>query len=410
VPDEGRLQLGRDGPRPTGRARGGRIVTAGIPVLLVLVGAVAFGFYAISGLSRTGSDVPGVVALDVSYAFAFGLFLPIGAFIGWVMAVIGLSAVLSEAMTEYATRALLVDPGSLPGGREATFVSGLIGVWGIGSIAFLMLLFPTGTLVSPRWRWVARATAINLGLLFVANLALWEQRGVRLLEDGPIAGGLPVPYIVYEVLWSFMLVTAVLGLVSLIVRFRRSAGVERQQLKWMAFVAAIVCALVLINFFILELLFGTGYNAFRTAIEHLLNLSAAGIPIAAVIAITRYRLYDIDLVINRTIVYGVLSAFLAAVYALGIAVMQALIPFDDNNAATTLGIAALFRPARAQIQDFIDHQFYRRKYDAEKTIDAFTSRLRDEIDLDALDRELMAVVVQTMHPRHVSVWYLGRSS
>jgi hypothetical protein len=189
--------------------------------------------------------------------------------------------------------------------------------------------------------------------------------------------------------------------VSLVVRFRRSAGVERQQIKWLAYTVSVIPVWFLVNPVIVDNPFLVG------AIDALLF---AGVPVATAIAILRYRLYDIDVVINRTLVYGVLTATLAGVYFGSVVSLQYLFrSFTGQESqlavvASTLAIAALFHPLRRRIQAFIDRRFYRRKYDAVKTLEAFSVKLREETDLDALTGELVAVVEETMQPAHVSLW------
>ena len=388
-----------------------------LPPILLVVGLGAFAFYLWSGLSRPASGPPGVTALDISFAVAFGTFLPMGVFIalrrprnpvGWIMALIGLSNLVSEAATEYATRALLVEPGGLPGGPVAAFASGLVGVFGIGLIAFLMLLFPTGKLPSPRWRWVARAAAANLVLLLVGNLSLWNLRGRALLLDEPPEQDLLIPYVVFEITWIVMMVSAIAGLISLVVRYRRSSGVEKQQLKLMAYVAAVLGGLVFLNFIVLEAL-GVGSAGFRVATEYVLNLAVAAIPLAAAIAILRYRLFDIDVIVNRTLVYGALTAILAGAYVALVFAFQAVLqPFTAESdlaiAASTLAVAALFRPLRDRVQRFIDRRFYRHRFDAQRTLESFSAYVRDEVDLAALSARLVGVVEDTMRPSQISLW------
>jgi hypothetical protein len=279
-----------------------------IAIALLILGIVSLAFYVASGLARSLS----VTQLDLFYIVAFGMFLPLGVFIvmrrprnpiGWIMAVIGCSTLVGNAATEYGKRALIVDPGSLPAGPEVLFVSELVGIPGLALLSFLMLLFPTGRSLSPRWRWVARIAGANVVVITIALASLWPLRGPKLLSDEP-PENLLVPVEVFEIGWILLLATAVAGLVSLVVRFRRSIGVERQQLKWMAYVAGVVGSLVVFNFFILDPL-GVDDPMVVSVSEQILNIAMAGIPIAAVIAISRYRLYDIDVVINRTLVYGV---------------------------------------------------------------------------------------------------------
>ena len=386
-----------------------------LPPILVLVGLGAFVFYLLSGFSRP----TGIEQLDVSFAAAFGMFLPLGAFIamrrprhpvGWIMTTIGFSVLVSSAATEYATRGLIYEPGSLPAAAEVAYVSELVGIPGISLIGFLMLLFPTGKLLSSGWRWAARLAGANMVFMLVALSTLWSWRGPVLLRDEPPQNAF-VPPVLFEIAFVVVMLSAVLGLVSLVVRFRRSSGVERQQLKWMAYVASLVGTLLLLNFFVL-VPFGVEGRGVRLVSEQLLNLAVAGIPVAAAIAISRYHLYDIDLVINRTLVYGLLTGILAGIYVGLVFALQALLApvtaeSDLAIAASTLAVAGLFRPLRSQVQSFIDRRFYRRKFDAQQTVDEFSAHLRDEVDLEALSSQLVSTVENTMQPVHVSLWLRG---
>ena len=391
-----------------------------LPPVLLAGGGVAFGFYLISGLTRPST--PGVADFtgsDVSYMIAFAGFLPVGAFIaarrpdhpiGWIMCATGFFIGLSAGATEYATRAVLVDPGSLPAGREVSWFASWLTIPGFCLMTFLMLLFPTGRLLSNRWRWVARVAVANALIFLIAEASLWPYRGKALLvsPEDQVPEGVVVPIVVFEVLWIVLMLSAVIGFVSLVIRFRRSTGVERQQMKWVASAAAVVAVLAVLNLFVFDAL-GIPFSGFRVVTEHLLNLSVAGFSISVAIAILRYRLYDIDLIINRTLVYGALTAILVGVYVTVVFTLQRLLdPVTRDSdlaiAASTLAVAALFRPLRGRVQDFIDRRFYRSKFDAQRTLETFSARLRDEVDLSQLSTELVAVVRDTMQPAHVSLW------
>jgi hypothetical protein len=195
-----------------------------------------------------------------------------------------------------------------------------------------------------------------------------------------------------------------LAVVSMIVRFRRSIGVERQQLKWIVYAGAVAAGGFALTLFL--------SGPLANAVFALAFLAFIGVPVAAGVAIMRYRLYEIDLLINRTLVYGALTATLALLYFGGVtatqAVFRALTGQQEQPqlavVVSTLVIAAMFNPLRRRIQGFIDRRFYRRKYDAAKTLEAFSAKLRDETDLEALNAELVGVVRETMQPAHVSLW------
>jgi hypothetical protein len=202
--------------------------------------------------------------------------------------------------------------------------------------------------------------------------------------------------------WLLLVIAIVGSVTSLILRFRRAHGEQRQQMKWLAFAGAVAGTFVIVFTVLYDVV---GEDVANAAIM----LGVLSLPLAAGVAILRYRLYDIDVVINRTLVYGALTATLAAAYLGCVLLLQLLLGgiTGDSSlavAVSTLAVAALFRPARARIQDVVDRRFYRRKYDAAQTLERFGSQLRDEVDLGALRAELRSVVVETMQPAHVSVW------
>jgi hypothetical protein len=265
-------------------------------------------------------------------------------------------------------------------------------------------LFPTGRPPSPRWRWVSWLAGIGNLLFIVSYLSVWPRRGVALLgiRSPEPTGGLMVPYTVGT---AAAMVAVLAGAVSLVVRFRRARGVERQQLKWLAYAGA----LAVLGFPLLV----AAEGVIRPP-ELVADVAAAvlilPIPVAVSVAVLRYRLYDIDRLINRTLIYGLLTALLGAVYAGLVLVLGQLFggigtePPSWAVAGATLAVAALFQPARRRIQAIVDRRFNRRKYDAARTIEAFSARLRDKVDLDALAAELLTVANQTMQPTTVSLW------
>ena len=240
----------------------------------------------------------------------------------------------------------------------------------------LPLVFPDGR---PLWRWVAwtGAAGVVWGLLGVVDLVATALLMVALIGAG----------------------------VSVIVRLRRSRGVERQQLKWFAYVA---CLIVVVFTITTSTGLGGGWADVVGPLAGLvaLLLIGLGLPAATGFAMLRHRLYDIDVVIKRTLVYSALTAILGGAYLASVLLLQFLLsPGSDLAiAASTLAVAALFRPARNRIQAIVDRRFFRRRYDAQRTIETFTTRLRDDVTLDALDAELRAAVRETVQPAHVSLW------
>jgi hypothetical protein len=288
-----------------------------------------------------------------------------------------------------------------------------IGLLGI----YLFLLFPDGKLPSRRWRPLAWFSGV---VMVLASLGITFAPGP--LEDNPgvrnpfgLEGAPWLAHAVFIVLLLFPLCMLASAL-SLVMRYRRSGGVERVQIKWIAFAASAVGLLYLIamvgSFTYLGPWGSPGTPLWLTLLQNAALVSFVAVPVAVGFAVLRYRLYDIDVVINRTLVYGSLTAMLAAVYFGGVTATQTIFRILTGQEQqpqlaivfSTLVIAALFNPLRRRIQSFIDRRFYRRKYDAAKTLEAFSAKLRDETDLDALSDDLVGVVKETMQPAHVSLW------
>jgi hypothetical protein len=330
--------------------------------------------------------------------------------VGWLVCLYGFVIALSYFCAEYAVYALMAEPGTLPAGGAMVWITSWSLPIIIGLTVLPLLLFLTGRLPSRRWRWLAWLTATWM-LVTVITSAF--SSGALMGVLGPIENPLGIDGLtgVYTTLLLFVspLLTAAAGF-SLFVRLRRAVGVERQQIKWFAYAAvATVSASTLA--YIIPRVIDTPLWFERAGF--VLNVAfVPAIPVTVGIAILRYRLYDIDLIINRTLVYGTLTATLLAVYFGGVATSQAILRALTGQeqqpqlavVVSTLVIAALFNPIRRRIQSFIDRRFYRRKYDARKTLDEFSARLRDETDLDSLNAELITVVKETMQPEHVSLW------
>jgi hypothetical protein len=340
--------------------------------------------------------------------------------IGWICLASGLLFMLLAVTDSYSIYGT-ASPGSVPFsvavgtiGNQWLWVP-TVGLLGI----FLILLFPDGKFPSKRWRPLAWLSGVMIVLLSITEgLApgpLENQGGVRNpfgLEEFPWL--VTVSYVVLPLLPLCILASAV----SMVLRFRRSRGEVRQQIKWFTFVvffAGLMFFIVMISQVVIVL--GSDANLPQTPlwVELLFSLAAlgfAGVPISIGFAVLKYRLYDIDVVINLTLVYGSLTAALVTIYLGGVATTQAILrALTDQTeqpqlaiVVSTLVIAALFNPLRRRIQSFIDRRFYRRKYDARKTIEAFSARLREETDLETLNNELAGVIRETMQPAHVSLW------
>ena len=323
--------------------------------------------------------------------------------IGWIFLAAGFIYGLLNAGDQYAIYALLTNSGSLPLGAEASWLGQWIWAPGLGLIlVFLPLLFPNGHPPSRRWRWVAWLGGLSIGLAVVpSTILLWPERGPALLlgDESPFHPSHILNVVVVFVAVPMLMLAGLGAVISLFVRFRRARGDERQQIKWFASASALTLVWTSV--------FGQSAGGIA-ALSSLLVIPS--IPIATGIAILRYRLYDIDILINRTLVYGSLTAILVAVYVGGVVGLQAVLRGLSGQESTlavvasTLVIAALFNPLRRRVQGFVDRRFYRRKYDAAKTLATFSAKLRDETDLDELNNELVRVVLETMQPAHVSVW------
>jgi hypothetical protein len=327
--------------------------------------------------------------------------------VGWLLCLSGVAVGTSSFASQYAIHALLARPGSLPAGEALAWIAAWQLPIMIGLQVSYLLLFPTGRLPSRRWRW----TAWLVVAFVLAGVVLSAfSPGAYLGSLGPIRNplgieGLTGAYKALLYAGSPLLYGA--AVLSLFVRLRRAEGLERQQLKWFAYAAAMFAlGIVLI---VIPLAIDTP-SWFVRAATAVFTAAGTTVPVAIGIAILRYRLYDIDRIINRTLVYGSLTALLAVVYLGGVISSQyAFRTLTGQGSqlaivASTLAIAALFNPLRKRIQAFVDRRFYRSRYDAARTLEAFSARLRDETDLEALNDDLVGVVAETMQPAHASLW------
>ena len=336
--------------------------------------------------------------------------------IGWLLGVTGALFQLGFLLSAYAYTSLVADAAS-PGGEVAVwFLSSFLATTLFGLVLSAVVRFPDGR---PPNRAFAILLWLSVGFVVIAVIgAALADRAIDVPRPlvGPHAGDpphrTPNPFALHG--WSGDLVLlaasavrvfpalALIAAAALVVRFRRSRGVEREQLRWLMYTAALSVGLLLIGF-----LSPPGPAA---QIAQAASLVGIGLqPVAIGIAITRYRLYDIDVLIRRTLIYAVLSAVLLATYVAAVAVLQTILaPLTAGSgvavAISTLAVVALFQPVRTRIQAAVDRRFYRAKYDAERTLDRFAGRLRDQVELESVRAELLTAVGETLQPSHASVW------
>ena len=382
------------------------LVLCGLSLLLWLAGVLLLTHQAASGTPPYGYWRENVLGTLV--------FSAVGAVvatrrpdhpIGWLLLALGLIGALQFLFGEYAATTLALGAERLPYGPAGAWLSILMQTTSFFPLLFLLLLFPTGRLISSRWRIVAWTAACGVSL----------AAATRALKPGPLEdfdssfdNPFGVDAAILDLIRSaapMLVLAALLGaLLSLVVRLVRSRGEERQQVKWFVAAAVLGFFTLLGNSLLLP------QNAGGELGNWLWAVVLANLPIAIGLAILKYHLYDIDLLINRALVYGSLTATLVAVYFGGIVVSQRLFVVLTGERSTlavvasTLLIAALFGPLRRRVQAIVDRRFYRRKYDAAKTLTAFNARLRDETNLEALSEDLVGVVRGTVQPEHASLW------
>jgi len=329
--------------------------------------------------------------------------------VGWLLCLSGVVVGTSSFTSQYAIYTLLARPGSLPAGEASAWVAAWMLPIMIGLQVSYILLFPTGRLPGRRWRWLAWLTVV---FVLVGMLTFAFSPGAYQGSLGPIKNPLGIEG--FDIFYQAVLYTMApllfgTAALSVYVRLRQARGVERQQIKWFAYAAAIYAVSIVLNVINLAIDAPLWFERGSTAI---FTVAGMTVPISIGIAILSYRLYDIDRIINRTLVYGSLTVTLVSLYFGGIVLLQRVFDLLTGAGekstlavvASTLVIAALFNPLRRRVQGFVDRRFYRYKYDAAKTLEAFGSRLRDETDLEALSNDLVGVVRGTMQPEHVTLW------
>ncbi len=372
--------------------------------------ACAMGLFSLELSRRNGEDLS-----DTSMILVQLLFVALGALVtsrqpknavGWIFMAIGFVGIGGPLAEQYASHSYLTDPGSL----VAPWVAMWFGewywiIWLYLTFVFTALLFPTGHLPSPRWRpafalicFAAGAFVVMAGLerkLELPNSNFSIENPIGLLPVDDVEAGL-----LGGVLVLVSVASILIALSALVVRFVRAGGEERQQLKWFTFAGSVLIVGFVLNGFLDAL--GVG----RVEPADLVMFSL--VPIAVGMSILRYRLYDIDRIISRTVAYGLLSALLAGGYLLAVLILQSLVPVADDSplivAMSTLAVVAAFGPLHTRIQRIVERRFNRSRYDSALTIQSFGAHLRREVDLESVSLQLVGVVEQTMHPSHVSLW------
>ena len=329
--------------------------------------------------------------------------------VGWLFLVMGLSMATATFTTEYVDRVTFAD-ANLPAPVIAAWFSAW--AWTVGPVVALplaIILFPEGRLPSSRWRALLVLTlALPVGSIVATAVAPGPLVGNEDRYLNPLGVGGPLGELALEVVGSMVVGVAsfvlpgVLAIAATVVRIRRSRGAERQQLKWLLYPVAVFVVAI-----------ATASVTQQAWSWTLALISFAGIPIAAGIAILRYRLYDIDVVIRRTLVYGVLVGVLGLVYVSMVLVLQAALSQITGGetlpvALSTLAIAALFGPVRSRVRALVDRRFYRARYDAQRTLEAFAGRLRDEVELDAVGGTLVMVAGRAVQPVSMNLWVRRR--
>jgi hypothetical protein len=319
--------------------------------------------------------------------------------IGWLFLAAGLGLGLTGFSGPYALHALVTHPGSLPAGRASAWLNNWIWVIAVAMLAFLFLLFPTGHVRSRRWRpaawFTCGASALAAICMLIAATRLWAHPFTLSGQASP-RGLTATLFAIAAVLISAALLVSV---VAVVVRFVKSSGEERLQLKWCA-AAALALAVV----------FVASIWVTSAALNVLQSVAFVGLWTAIAVAVLKYRLYDIDRVISRTLAYAIVTGLLVGVYAGLVLLATQVFRFHSAVAvaAATLAAAALFNPLRRRVQQVVDRRFNRARYDAEQTVAAFAARLKDTVDLDSVRGDLATVVDQALEPAHVSLWISRR--
>ncbi len=322
--------------------------------------------------------------------------------VGWLLLILGLALNAGGVAAAYAAYGLVARPGALPAAGVVARYSPALILTALPALSFILLLTPTGSLPSPRWRWWAWATvAAPVALLVAVAVARGSLDPRYQAESNPLdfRGVDGALLVVNQLTLGVTLLALMVAAGSLVVRFRRARGVERQQLRWVAWAAALVALAAVAAL-------ASAALGLPDMLDWAAGACVALLPLATGAAILRYRLYDLDRIISRTLAYGLLTVLLGGGYAGVVLGLGQLLGRDSPLvvAGATLAVAAAFQPARRRIQAVADRRFDRRRYDAARTIAAFSARLRQQVDLESLTGELLVVVEATMQPTRVSLW------
>ena len=325
--------------------------------------------------------------------------------VGWLLLAVALSLTATAVAAQYLIWGLLVHPSALPAARWVSLCYSAIGYTALTSIGLLLLVTPTGSLPSPRWRWWAGVMVATPVLLVVAATLLNGPLDPRYQATGgpfDLRGHGGLLLVVNQVALAVTTLAVVVAAWSLVGRFRRARGVERLQLQWVALGALVV---VMSGVVVLAGL-AAGVASASTLLSNAVGLCVATLPVATAAAVLQYRLYDLDRIVSRTLAYGLLTLLLALGYAGIVIGLGRLLRWSSSLAvaAATLAVAAAFQPARRHIQQAVDRRFNRARYDAARTIAAFSTRLRQQVDLTTLTAELVSVVDKTVQPTTASLW------
>ena len=318
--------------------------------------------------------------------------------IGWLFLMAGLALGLSGFSNPYALHALVADRGSLPAGPAFAWLSNWIWIIAVAALGFLFLLFPTGQLRSRRWRPAAWFAGGAFAIATVSTLITATRLWAHPFTSSP--GSLDGLTALLEVMTGFLISAGLLvSVVAVVIRFAKSSGEERLQLKWCA-AAALVLAVVFVasiwlNSAVVNVLQSVAFLCLWTAIAT---------------AVLKYRLYEIDRIISRTLAYAIVTGLLVGLYAGLVLLATHVLSFSSPVAvaAATLAAAALFSPVRRRVQRVVDRRFNRARYDADRTVALFTAHLKDAVDLDSVQDDLASVVQRALEPAHVSVWISQR--